>query len=385
MSGKRKDINGRVLKTGENQRKDKTYMYRYTDASHRKQCVYAKTLDELREKEKRIAIELARGVSSTNNQLTVEDLLRTALKLKGNIRYETRKGYESHINILAKEEFVQRKANTIKTSDAKLFILNMQKSGYSFWTIDARFTLLKSAFNIAVEDDILFKNPFNWKLSSVINVDKGCRCALTQEEQDGFLRFIASSGCYAKYLDHVQVMLGTGLRISEFCGLTIDNIDFKNRRIYVEKQLSVQDGPVYLLTPTKSISGERYIPMSDSVYASLKRIIKKREKQSMKFPVDGRDDLLFIRNNGKPLQQENFRGYLKSMAAAYHKKTGESICVTPHILRHTFCTNMMRAGVDVKAMQYLMGHSSADVTLNVYTHTTYKDVEAAFHSKCASM
>ena len=52
--------------------------------------------------------------------------------------------------------------------------------------------------------------------------------------------------------------------------------------------------------------------------------------------------------------------------------------VTPHVLRHTFCTNMQRAGIDVKSLQYLMGHSNASVTLDVYTHTDFDVVKEAF-------
>ncbi len=385
MPEKRKDSKGRVLKTGESQRKDMTYMFRYTDANNKKQCVYAPTLEALREKENKISIELARGVASTNAKMTVADLLQMVLKLKGNVRYKTKRGYESHVRMLSKEEFSQIKISSIKTSDAKMFILQMQNDGYGFWTIDARFTLLKQAFNIAVEDDVIFKNPFNWKLSSVINVKKAERAALTKEEQDSFLQFITNSGCYSKYLDEILVLLGTGVRISEFCGLTMDNIDFKNRRIHIEKQLAVRKGRTLIFTETKSSAGERYIPMSDSVYAALKRMMKKRESLTMPFTVDGRDDVLCLRKDGTPRIPSCYRDHLQNITNAFNQATGQSIKVTPHILRHTFCTNMMRAGVDVKAMQYLMGHTSADMTLNVYTHATYKDAEAAFTAKCSSM
>ena len=52
--------------------------------------------------------------------------------------------------------------------------------------------------------------------------------------------------------------------------------------------------------------------------------------------------------------------------------------ITPHVLRHTFCTNVQQAGLDVKSLQYLMGHSNASVTLDVYTHSSFESVERAF-------
>lgn len=385
MSEKRKDNKGRILKPGESQRQNLTYMYRYTDINHKKQCVYAPTLAELREKEERISIELSRGIASTNAKVTIEELLQKALELKGNIRYRTRQGYESHIRQLAKEPFIQRRATDVKTSEAKLFILQMQDQGYGYWTIHSRFTLLKQAFCIAVEDDIIFKNPFNWKLSNVISVKGNSREALPKEDQDRLLQFIANSGRYSKYLDDVIVLLGTGLRISEFCGLTTDDIDFKNRKLRVNKQLAVRDGHTLLFTETKSAAGDRYIPMSDGVFASLNRMVKKRDGQTIRDPVDGRTDLLILRNNGTPRLPSSYQKIFQHISKAYNECYESNIYVTPHILRHTFCTNMMRAGVDIKSMQYLMGHSSADMTLNVYTHANYADAEKSFLSKCSAM
>lgn len=49
--------------------------------------------------------------------------------------------------------------------------------------------------------------------------------------------------------------------------------------------------------------------------------------------------------------------------------------ITPHVLRHTFCTNLANAGMDTKSLQYLMGHSDAAITMNVYTHASYAKAE----------
>ena len=59
--------------------------------------------------------------------------------------------------------------------------------------------------------------------------------------------------------------------------------------------------------------------------------------------------------------------------------------VTPHVLRHTFCTNMQQGGIDVKSLQYLMGHSNVSVTLDVYTHSSFYSVERAFEQIASSL
>lgn len=63
----------------------------------------------------------------------------------------------------------------------------------------------------------------------------------------------------------------------------------------------------------------------------------------------------------------------------------DGLIVTPHVLRHTFCTNAQQAGLDVKSLQYLMGHSNASVTLDVYTHSNYESVEKAFEQVAANL
>lgn len=381
MSEKRKDHKGRILKTGESQRKDLTYMYRYTDLYNRRKCIYAPTLQELREKETQITVSAAHGFSSTNTKMTVAELIEFALQLKGNIRYSTQKSYASHLNWLKTEPFANRRVIDVKMSEAKALILKLQETGYGFWTIHARYCLLKSAFNVAIEDDIIFKNPFNFVLRRVIQVKQGSRSALTLDEQDGFLQFIANSGCYSKYLDEIQILLGTGLRISEFCGLTIDNIEFDKKRIHVEKQLGVREGSTCVFTDLKTDAGNRYLPMSDEVYAALVRVVSRRKKNQMAYLIDGRNDLLFIRKNGTPRRPQCYQKHLQNIQNAYNRTTGSSLVVTPHVLRHTFCTNMMRAGIDVKVRQYLMGHTSVDMTVNTYTHATWEDAEHAFQSQ----
>lgn len=64
---------------------------------------------------------------------------------------------------------------------------------------------------------------------------------------------------------------------------------------------------------------------------------------------------------------------LKIFADATTKKNNEIIKVTPHICRHTFCSRMANSGINPKTLQYLMGHSSINMTMDVYAHTGYED------------
>ena len=73
---------------------------------------------------------------------------------------------------------------------------------------------------------------------------------------------------------------------------------------------------------------------------------------------------------------ENYMRSVRKKFAVQHEEKFPD--VTPHVLRHTFCTNAQQAGMDVKSLQYFMGHSNASVTLDVYTHSDYDSAEKAF-------
>lgn len=95
--------------------------------------------------------------------------------------------------------------------------------------------------------------------------------------------------------------------------------------------------------------------------------------------VDGYSGFLFLDKDGKPKVAMHLENYMRGMRRKYVKKHGNTLpSVTPHVLRHTFCTNAQQAMLDVKSLQYLMGHSTASVTLDVYTHSDFESAERTF-------
>ena len=120
MSAKRKDKKGRVLRTGESQRKDLTYQYRYQDVTGKRRTVYAPTLEELRAKEDEINKAQDSGVDYNAGNVTVIELLERYISLKQGVRNATKVGYNFVYNLVKKEDFGYRKIRDIKISDAKL-------------------------------------------------------------------------------------------------------------------------------------------------------------------------------------------------------------------------------------------------------------------------
>ena len=126
---RRKDNKGRVLRTGESQRKDLIYQYRYTDALGNRKCIYASDLKTLREKEDELQKSLEDGLDYAGGEITVYELLQRYLSLKCGVRYNTRVGYGFVMNIVQKEPFGARKIRDIKVSDAQRWMIKLQKEG----------------------------------------------------------------------------------------------------------------------------------------------------------------------------------------------------------------------------------------------------------------
>lgn len=378
MAEKRKDNRGRILKTGESQRADGTYQYRYKQIPRGKwYYVYAPTLEELRSKEKPIQKDVDDGLNYCEGKITVIELLERYIALKQGVRHATKVGYKFILNLVKNEDFGRRTINTIKTSDAKLWFMKLQKDGRGYSTITSVRGVVKPAFQMACDEDIIRKNPFAFSLAGVVVNDTKKREALTPEEQKTFMDFVKNDSHYCCYYDEFNVLLGTGMRVSEFCGLTMSDLDFDNRKIRVERQLIKEKGGVYHVEKTKTDSGVRFIPMSDEVYQSLKNIVKNRKKPQREMLVDGYAGFLLLDKNSNPKVGLHLDHHAQWTMKKYRKLHPDKPLptITPHVFRHTFCTNMANAGMDIKSLQYLMGHSDAAITMNVYSHVSYAHAE----------
>ena len=330
-------------------------------------------MQELRQKEKEIQKQVDDGLDYEAGQITVIELIEKYISLKQGVRYNTKVGYQFVLNLVKKEEFGYRKISTIKVSDAKQWFMKLQKDGRGYSTITSVRGVIKPAFQMAYDEDAVRKNPFAFKLTDAVVNDSEQRIALTDEQLEIWMDFIKNDNTYCKYYDEFVVLLETGMRVSEFCGLTKKDLDFKNRRIRVDHQLVRERGGKYYVEETKTSSGCRFLPMTDSIYQSLKNMLARRPKVKKEVVVDGYTGFIMLDKNGNlkvALHVENeMRWAMKKYKKLHPDRPLPNI--TPHVLRHTFCTNYANAGMDIKDLQYLMGHSDAGVTLNVYTHANY--------------
>ena len=174
----------------------------------------------------------------------------------------------------------------IKVSDAKLFLIKLQSDGRGYSSIHSIRGVLRPAFQMAVDDDVLHKNPFGFELATVIVNDSVTREAISRDQMRKFLKFIHDDNVYCKYYEVVYILFHTGMRISEFCGLTLKDIDFENRIINIDHQLLRTSEMKYLIESTKTNAGTRKLPMTEDVFRCFQAIIEDREKPRFEKMVD---------------------------------------------------------------------------------------------------
>ncbi|MBE5035523.1 tyrosine-type recombinase/integrase [Gallibacter intestinalis] len=390
MSKKRRDNKGRILHNGEMQMSDGKYRYKYINFRGEEKVVYSwrltrhdpidptkkKTLS-LREIEMDIQRAEFDGLTVYGDNMSVLELVEKYTTTRIGVRPTTKRGYGTVINLLKKEDFGYRRIDKIRISDAKYWLIKLQqKDGKSYSVIHNIRGVLRPAFQMAVDDDLIKKNPFNFPLVDVVVNDSVRREALTQAQERKFLQFVKEDKHFKKYYEGIYILFKTGLRISEFCGLTVSDIDFKNHILHIKRQLQKNSVKDYYIEAPKSKSGYRKIPMTKDVEDCFKKIIENRNPPKIEPMVDGVAGFLYFDQNGSIVYSLHWSHYFKRIWTKYNNIYREPMPkVTPHVCRHTFCSNMAKAGMNPKALQYIMGHSDISVTLNTYTHFEFEDAK----------
>lgn len=387
MSEIRRDNKGRKLATGESQDKDGRYRYKYNDSFGKRKSVYSWRLTEsdpypkgkrkdisLREKEKIVEKALCDAVSINGGDMTVLELVQRYISQKRGVKHNTQANYNFVINVIKKEEFGAKRIDTIKLSDAKTWLIKLQDDGRGYSSIHSIRGVVRPAFQMAVDDDLIRKNPFEFQLATVVVNDSVTREAITRKQQREFLRFIKEDKHFCKYYDGIYILFNTGLRVSEFVGLTVNDIEFDKQRIKIDHQLQRTRNMEYEILTPKTEKGERYVPMKEDVADCFRRIIQNRKHPKIEPMIDGYSGFLFLDKNDMPMVALHWEKYFQHIREKYNSIYKVQMpCITPHVCRHTFCSNMAKSGMNPKTLQYIMGHSDIGVTLNTYTHLQFED------------
>lgn len=387
--GMRRDSKHRVLRRGESIRTNGKYQFKY-HVNGKPHFVYSWRLEptdpqpvgtkpdlSLREKEKLIGYDLYNQLDPLGKNITVNELVERYISTRTGAKNSTKMNYGFVKNLLKKQAFGDCKISRVKTSDAKLFLIKLQQEDNKrYSTIKTVRGVLRSAFQMAVDDDVLNKNPFGFELAGVVVNDSVTREAVTKDQMRKFLKFVHDDVVYCKYYEVVYILFHTGMRISEFCGLTLSDIDMENKIINIDHQLQRSSKMEYIIESTKTNAGTRKLPMTDDVAQCFRAVIEDREPPEHERIIDGYGGFLFTDKNGYPEVAMHWEHRFKHMLNRYNEIYRVQMPkITPHVCRHTYCSNMAKAGMNPKTLQYLMGHSDIGVTLNTYTHLGLEDAE----------
>lgn len=388
---KRKDKNRVVLRTGEGQRENGTYFYRWTVKGVR-HYVYAKTLEELREKEKSISKDKSDGIKAEARYVTVNDLFELWKSLKRGLKDNTFENYKYMYETFVSPNLGQQRISTLKKSDVKRFYNYLaDERGLKAATIDNIHTVLHQVLDMAVDDDYIRVNPSNsvlkeLKQSHIFKTEK--RRGLTKPEQELMLDFLKKSRAHSHWYPIFAVMVGTGLRVGELTGLRWCDIDLDNGVIdvnhtlvyYCHREESSKNGCYFNINTPKTVAGNRQVPMLDFVKEAF---LMEKEYQQLagircEVTVDGYSDFIFLNRNGSVYNQSTLnkaiRRIIRDCNDAEFLKDESPTVLLPHFschsLRHTFTTRMCEAGVNVKVIQDTLGHQDISTTMNIYADAT---------------
>lgn len=389
---KRRDNFRAVLRSGELQRKNGTYQYSWYEGNGKRRFIYAKSLQELRDKEDEIKKEKFEGIKSEGRFITVNDIYDLWCELKRGLKDNTFQNYKYMYDAFIREKIGRAFVSNIKKSDVKRFYNYLtDQRGLRISTVDNIHTILHQVLQMAVDDSYIRNNPADrvlreMKKSHVYKVEK--RRALTRPEQDLFLDYLKNSIVYRHWYPVFAVMLGTGMRVGEATGLRWCDVDLDEGIIdvnhtlvyYSHRDEAYKKGSYFNINSTKTENSVRQIPMLDFVKEAF---IEEKQNQELAgitcdMTIDGYTDFVFLNRFGKPHQQANLNKAIKRITRDCNDElldNDENVEVLlPHFschnLRHTFTTRMCEAGVNVKVIQDTLGHKDISTTLNIYTDVT---------------
>lgn len=259
------------------------------------------------------------------------------------------------IDLFKYEEYLSNlKINYLKVNYNIIsdFIVYLKKSGYKSTSINRMLSTLRSFYKFLEKNNKIDSNPFS--MVSSLKTEKRLPNYFKYDEFNKMVEVLGDSPLDIRNRLILEMLLATGLRVSELANIKLDDIDYLNHEIKVMGKGSK----------------ERIVYYGDYASKSLDNYLN----NSRDILLNGNDSLyLFINNNGSNLTTRGIRLIVDNIV----KKACISSKVSPHTFRHTFATMLLNEGCDIKSVQELLGHSSLSTT-GIYTHLTNEEVRRAY-------
>lgn len=389
MAGKRKDNRGRNLRTGEYyDPQNKRYMFRKMIDGERV-TITALDLMDLRQQENELLCRLDKGnkLNTRNARMTLNDYFDFWFETfaKSGRKATTCTNYKSYYSTYIKNTIGKKQIAKITKADCQRIINEMIEEGKKHSTMSNLKSCLNLVFECALDDDIILKNPV--KNIRLPRTESKKRMAIEQHQIDLFMEYVKNTKQYSFSYPAFVVLFNSGVRVGELAALTWEDVNFKDSTININKTVNRYRKADYGFTmgvaSPKSKTSNRTISMNSTTKTALLKLKMQNATSTARLPyVDDSGHVrnyvsgfVFLNNAGNVWSEPSFRELIKRIVEHLNKEAAENkteqienFC--PHMARHTYTSLAYSAGADVKIVSQILGHSSASVTLDTYTHLT---------------
>lgn len=282
------------------------------------------------------------------------------------ISENSRSSFQGNLDCWIYPALGEMKMPDITAANISALLLDMQAQGKAHATCIKVYTVLKSLFKMAYLSDIIQKNPMDKVERPKQRKDevRGIEAeAYTIEEVKHILSCLEKEPL--KWQALIRLLVDTGIRRGECCGLQWKDVDSKGNTITVAGNLcyTPQKG-VYLDTPKNGKT--RIIDVDADVIALLQQLRQQQASHALSAFVFTQD------NSPEPMHPQSPTRYLKKFAARYGIDD-----LHPHKLRHSFASIAITNGADIASVSEKLGHSDKAVTLRMYTHADAESMKRA--------
>ena len=375
------------LKTGETEKSNGGYEYRWTSADGKRHSIYAPTLEQLREMEEQIIVDKHDGIKADVKALTVNDCFKLWKELKRGVKDSTFQNYVYMYEMFVMPTFGKKRVVQVQRSDIKRFYNGLvDQKVLKISTVDNLHNVLHQVFQVAVDDNYIRQNPTDRMLKELRvahghEIEK--RKALTLEQQELFFNYMKNTPQYRHWYPVFYIMANTGMRVGELTGLRWQDVDMENGIISVNHTLVYYNhrdelGTYFSINTPKTEAGCREIPMVAGVKEAFEMIREYQQEAGIqsKARIDGYEDFIFVNKDGNMQHHGTLNKAIKRICRDCNDQVllEQGIESNPvllpnfscHILRHTFATRLCESGINIKVIQDVLGHVDVSTTMDIY-------------------
>ena len=327
-----------------------------------------KTMKEAKQAERNLLLDVEENGLPSNQSdgfqdPTFEELASLWLEnYKTTVKPSTFENVKSKVEKMTEEHFDGLKLKKITVAYCQKVVIELSKT---YVLYNHYLSVINRIFKYAVLMDILDSNPFDKVIKPKSRQTQRKGNFLTKEELREFLK-LAQTATLSYFFPLVHLMSYTGLRQGEAIALKWSDIDFENKKITVDKTATRIKEKQTLQTP-KTKNSKRVISIDPTTLSILKSWKKDQIKIYFKNGkhFEGDDNFIFTNERAEWVHIHNFIPYFKRFVTDHKLKP-----ITPHGLRHTHASLLFSAGVEPKNISDRLGHSTVQITLDLYTHIT---------------